>query len=116
MNYDPLLETMMVDWSLEKIDQVQMEKEVERLKKENSNLKKQLGIKKTNNSYEYEELVDENIKLKKQLGISEDEIMKSIKENSPYKKSTRVWIFYMIFSGIILLGMIIFLIVLLNKF
>ncbi len=115
MDYDPLFETMLVDRAMDKIDQAEMEKEIKRLREENSSLKKQLGYKKTLvNSYNYNELVDENIALKKKLGVSEQDIMKEIKDNSPYKKSNRVWIAYVIFFGILIVGTIICLIFLLN--
>lgn len=117
MKNDPLLETMIVDRALDKIDQDELEKEVYRLRAENYNLKKKLGYKNlVVQSYNYDQLVDENIKLKRKLGYSETEIIKSIKDNSPYKKSMHVWIIYMVLSGIIVIAMIIFLIVLLNKF
>jgi len=45
MDYDPLLETMLVDRAMDKIDQSEIEKEVQRLREENSNLKRQLGYK-----------------------------------------------------------------------
>lgn len=114
MNYEPLLETMMVERSLDKIDQVELEKLVVKFREENSNLKKQLGYKNQSvKSYNIDELIDENVKLKRELGYTEKEIENSLKKFNPYKKSNKIWIAYMLISLIPLIAAIIFIILVL---
>ena len=108
MNYDPFIETMLVERSMDKIDQVEMEKEIERLREDNASLKKQLGYKKTSSQfYNYEELVEENINLKQKLGYSKEEAIEDIKNNSPYRKSNAIWWVYIISSILLFAGFII---------
>lgn len=116
MDYDPLVETMLVERSMDRIDQVEMGKEIQRLKEENADLRRQLGYKKINSQFNnYDDLIQENIKLKRKLGYFEDEIENDIKNHSPYRKSNAVWWAYIIFSLALLLGSVIFFLIITSR-
>ena len=107
---------MLVERSLDKVDQVELDKEIQRLQQENTELKKQLGYKKNKiTSNNYEDLVQENISLKQKLGYSQQDIQQSIKQHSPYHKSNVIGWLYTIFSLIILLAGIITFCIILSK-
>ncbi len=114
MEYDPLLQTVIVDRSLDRIDQIEVGNEIIRLREENAGLKEKLGHKNSRSLNSYDALLEENIKLKRKLGYSDKEIYQSLKKHNPYKKSHKVWVAYMIFAVLSFIAAIIFALIVIN--
>ena len=98
------LEGLFLNYALDKIDEEEMKKEVDRLRFEIGELKQKLNYKNLSvKSFNYQELAEEYYTLKKKLGFSDDEILKDLKKHSPYKKGSRVGTVFVIISSILLL-------------